>query len=89
MAYYQRTHKGHRGRSNVLLVARAQSNDFLNWTQEKVAVKPDDIDRAGSPDGLTRMDFYGGNISRYREAQDVQIGLPNAYYHWKFDLARK
>ena len=54
-----------------------------------MALKPDDIDRAKSPKGLTRMDFYGGNISRYGEAQDAYIGLPNAYYHWKFDLRRK
>lgn len=54
-----------------------------------MAFKPGEIDRAGSPEGLTRMDCYGGNISRYREAQNVCIGLPNAYYHWKFDLTRK
>jgi len=35
------------------------------------------------------MDFYGGNISRYREAQNVYIGLPNAYYHTGGELTTK
>ncbi len=89
VAYYKRTHKGYDGRAVVLHVGRAMSDNFLDWSSEETVLKPDIIDRAGSPEGLTRMDFYGGNISRYREAQDVYIGLPNAYYHWKFDLTRK
>ena len=89
VAYYKRTHKGYDGRAVVLHVGRATSDNFLDWSPEETVLKPDTIDRAGSPEGLTRMDFYGGNISRYREAQNVYIGLPNAYYHWKFDLTRK
>jgi len=89
VAYYKRTHKGYAGRANILQVGRATSDNFIDWSPEETVLKPDTIDRAGSPEGLTRMDFYGGNISRYREAQNVYIGLPNAYYHWKFDLTRK
>jgi hypothetical protein len=87
--YYKRTHEGYAGRTHIIEVGRATSDDFLNWSREQTVIKPDEIDRAGSPVGLVRMDFYGGNIGRYREAPNVYIGLPNAYYHWRFDLTRK
>ena len=50
---------------------------------------PDEIDCAESPPGLSRLDFYGGNMSPYSEAPNAYIGLPNAYYHWKFDMSRR
>ncbi len=89
VAYYKRTHQDYDGRAVVLHVGRATSDNFLDWSREETVLRPDAVDRAGSPEGLTRMDFYGGNISPYGEAQSVYIGLPNAYYHWKFDLTRK
>ena len=87
--YYRRTHQGYSGRTHILAVGRAVSDDFLNWGKEEIAFEPDEIDAADSPEGLARMDFYGGNVSKYGEAPNVYIGLPNAYYHWKFDLTRK
>ena len=89
VAYYRRTHEDYSGRTTVLGVGRTTSDNFLDWGREVSVLEPDAADRAGSPEGLFRMDFYGGNISRYREAQNVYIGLPNAYYHWAFDLTRK
>jgi hypothetical protein len=87
--FYKKHFSGYEGRRTVLKVGRSVSDDFLHWSKEEIVLEPDAVDRAGSPQGLTRMDFYGGNISRYREAQNVYIGLPNAYYHWMFDLTRK
>jgi hypothetical protein len=89
IAFYKEHFNGYEGRTAVLKVGRSVSDDFLNWSKETIVLEPDAIDRAGCPEGLTRMDFYGGNISPYLEAQHVYIGLPNAYYHWKFDLSRK
>ncbi len=77
------------GRSKDLYVGRSVSEDFISWSEDKIGFGPDAIDRADSPKGLTRLDFYGGNISRYNEADDVYIGLPNAYGHWKFDLSQE
>ena len=87
--YYRRLYDGKASRGVVLKVGRATSEDFLNWGQERVVIEPDEIDRANSPEGLSRLDYYGGNVSKYREAPGAYIALPNAYYHWKFDLTRK
>ena len=89
IAFYKKHFDGIEGRKTVLKIGRAVSDNFLNWSKEDIVLEPDSLDRARSPQGLTRMDFYGGNISCYREAENVYIGLPNAYYHWKFDLTRK
>lgn len=77
------------GKPRVLYVGRAESDDFLNWGEEQKVLGPDEMDRANCPEGLVRLDFYGGNVSRYREATGAYIGLPNAYYHWKFDMSRR
>jgi len=89
MAYYKKLYDGYEGRTTDLHVGRAVSDDFLKWSKEQTVLKPDAIDQANAPPGLTRMDFYGGNVSRYAEAPAIYIALPNAYYHWKFDMTRK
>ncbi len=84
---YWKERFGVSGRKTDLAVGRQTSEDFLHWSGERLVLKPDAIDRAGSPPGLTRMDFYGGNVSNY--APGVYIGLPNAYYHWLADKTRR
>lgn len=98
--YYQKKY-GFPGRSVVLVSGRLVSDDFLHWSDEDeyywedpslhpiVTISPDAIDQANSPYGLTRMDFYGPNVTKYTEAPNAYIALPNAYYHWKFDMTRK
>ncbi len=75
------------GRAADLSVGRQTSDDFLHWSDETLVLRPDKIDLAGCPRGLTRLDFYGGNVSKY--ARNIYIGLPNAYYHWKIDPERR
>ena len=87
--YYRKLYGGKAARGSVLLVGRAVSDNFLDWGPEATVFGPDRIDRSNSPEGLVRLDFYGGNVSKYSEAADVYIALPNAYYHWKFDLTRR
>jgi hypothetical protein len=77
-----------RNRTVNLWMGRAVSDDFLNWSEEVAVFGPDGIDDAGMTNGVNPLDFYGGNISKYSEAKDVYIGLPNAYGHWKFDTSR-
>ena len=98
--YYQKKY-GFRGRSVVLVSGRLVSDDFLHWSDEDeyywedpsfhpiITISPDAIDQANSPYGLTRMDFYGPNVTKYTEAPNTYLALPNAYYHWKFDMTRK
>ncbi|MCH2130886.1 MAG: hypothetical protein MK179_17215 [Pirellulaceae bacterium] len=89
-AYYRQLYNnGKASRGLVLKVGRAISSDFLNWGQESVVIQPDEIDHANSPEGLSRLDYYGGNVSKYAEASNAYIALPNAYYHWKFDMTRR
>lgn len=95
IAYYRRAYPealadvGDEKIRKILFVGRAESDDFINWTAEKLVFGPDEIDNANLPAGLNRLDFYGGNISVYSEAPDIYIGLPNAYYHWKIDPTRR
>ncbi|MCP4645354.1 MAG: glycoside hydrolase family 32 protein, partial [bacterium] len=88
-AYYRERYDGYAGRTTDLHVGRAVSDDFLNWTEETTALAPDEVDSIGFPEGMTPMDFYGGNMSKYAEGPNAYIGLPNAYYHWEFDMTRK
>ena len=99
-AYYRKRY-GIDGRTMVLTAGRIVSHDFRTWTGEDafdwnhpgshpvLTISPDAVDQAGSPRGLTRMDFYGPNVSKYAGIPDAYIALPNAYYHWEFDLTRK
>ncbi|MCP4643836.1 MAG: hypothetical protein GY851_25565 [bacterium] len=88
VAHYKALY-GDKGRDTDLHVGRAVSDDFLNWGPETTVLAPDEKDRAGAPEGVTPIDFYGGNMSRYDEAPNAYIGLPNAYYHWALDPVRK
>ena len=87
--YYRRQYDGFEGRAVDCVVGRAVSDDFIHWGDEQIVLAPDETDRAVSPEGLSRLDFYGGNMSAYSEAPEAYIGLPNAYYHWKYDMSRK
>ena len=80
---YYEAHYGREAYVNTRMVGRAESDDFVNWDEGQVVYEPDEIDRADSPDAIARVDFYGGNVSRYREAADAYISLPGVHSHWK------
>ena len=100
IAYYRQRY-GFDGRTSVLTAGRIVSDDFHSWSEEDAyhwdsplfhpatTISPDALDQIGSPRGLNRMDFYGANVSKYSEAPDAYIALPNAYYHWEFDMSRR
>ena len=91
LEYYGKKYGKNEGRPAILCVGRAVSDDFIHWTDEEIVFAPDDMDQSGSPglaEGVNRLDFYGGNISKYTEGKDIYIGLPNAYYHWGVDMTR-
>lgn len=66
------------------MVGRAESDDFLNWGEETIVIAPDDDDRAGAPGPISRVDFYGGNVSPYTEAPSIYLALLNVHSHWNY-----
>jgi len=76
-------HFGREAYVNVRMVGRAESDDFVNWGECAIIYQPDDVDRANSPPDIARVDFYGGNVSRYRGAAHAYISLPGVHSHWK------
>lgn len=66
-------------------VGRTVSEDLTHWSKETTAIMADDIDLAGSPDGMKRVDIYDPNVSQYTEAPNIYLALSNFFYHWVFD----
>ena len=83
-AWYKE-HYGRESGVNVRMVCRAESDDFVDWGEATVIYAPDAIDKADSPAAITRVDFYGGNVSRYKEAPGAYISLPGVHSHWKLE----
>jgi len=65
-------------------VRRRESDDLLHWKNESVSIEADDIDLAThtTHTGQPPVDYYGANVFRYAEAQDVYIMLAQPYWHW-------
>lgn len=74
---------------NVRMIGRAESDDLLNWSQGEIVIRPDALDKADSPAGLTRLDFYGPNIRQYGEGASAYIALPTCHSHWKYTYVRE
>lgn len=66
-------------------VRRLESNDLRQWDNQSIVMKADDIDLAthDTPTGQPPVDYYGADVFRYDEAEDVYIMLAEAYWHWK------
>ena len=87
-AYYKEKY-GVDVRVAVKKVGRMVSDNYLDWSREEAVMAPDAMDMAGSPPGLVRLDFYGGNVSKYGEAEHSYIALPNTRSRWYLDLSRE
>jgi hypothetical protein len=72
---------------NVRMIGRAVSDDLLHWGKGEIVMRPDELDKANSPAGLTRLDFYGPNVRQYGEGASAYIALPTCHSHWKFTYA--
>ena len=88
LAYYKEKY-GVDVRVQVKHVGRMVSDNYFDWSREVAVMAPDAFDMAGSPPGLVRLDFYGGNVSKYSEAKDSYIALPNTRSRWRLDLDRE
>ena len=85
----------------VLTAGRIVSPDFRTWTEEDaydwddpgfhpvLTISPDAVDQAGSPGDSPGWISTVPMSPNTTGIPDAYIALPNAYYHWKFDLTRK
>ena len=70
---------------NFRSVRRLESRDLVHWTNQSIVVGPDSTDRAThvTPTGQPPVDYYGADVFRYEEADQVYILLAQAFWHWK------
>lgn len=85
--YYREAFGVDRPELNVRMIGRAESDDLLHWGKGEIVLRPDELDKANSPAGLTRLDFYGPNIRQYGEGANAYVALPTCHSHWKYTLA--
>jgi hypothetical protein len=74
---------------NVRMIGRAVSDDLLHWGKGEIVMRPDEVDKANSPAGLTRLDFYGPNVRQYGEGASAYSALPTCHSHWKYTFVRE
>lgn len=83
-AFYRERFGVDRPDLNVRMIGRAESDDLLRWGKGQIVIRPDEQDRANSPAGLTRLDFYGPNVRQYGDGASAYIALPTCHSHWKY-----
>lgn len=66
-------------------VRRLESDDLRNWDTQNIVMSPDDADLATheTPTAQPPVDYYGADVFRYSEADDVYIMLAQAFWHWQ------
>lgn len=66
-------------------VRRLESDDLVHWDNQSVVMEADEIDLAThqTPTGQPPLDYYGADVFRYTEAEDVYIMLAQAFWHWR------
>ena len=83
------------GNENYRTVRRLESDDLINWDNQRTVMWPDEEDLAAyetdvpldssapeKPYGRTPMDYYGATVFKYPDAHGVYIMLANANWYW-------
>jgi hypothetical protein len=70
--------------SGYRTVRRIESEDLQTWKNDKIVMAPDERDHAvhRSPARKTPMDFYGGGVFVYGEADRAYLMLAQSYWSW-------
>jgi len=67
-------------------VRRLESDDLVTWENEKPIMVPDDRDWSIHPrsgvSGRPPVDFYGGAVFKYEEADQAYLMFTQSYWHW-------
>lgn len=66
-------------------VRRLESDDLLVWKDESVVMQADSVDLATheTPTAQPPVDYYGADVFRYEEADDVYLMLAQPFWHWQ------
>ena len=83
------------GNENYRTVRRLESDDLINWDNQKTVMWPDEEDLATyetgapldptapeKPYGRTPMDYYGATVFKYPDPNGVYVMLANANWYW-------
>ncbi len=65
-------------------VRRLESDDLRDWDNQSTVMQADKIDLATheTSTGQPPVDYYGADVFRYDEADDVYVMLAQAFWHW-------
>ena len=69
---------------NYRTVRRLESDDLRNWDNQSIVMQADEIDLAThkTSTGQPAVDYYGADVFKYSEAEDVYVMLAQAFWHW-------
>ena len=80
--HYMDAYGEDRPHMNIRMIGRAESDDLLNWSEGQIVLAPDEVDNAGQPLWMNRLDFYGPNICPYGEGASAYVALLPCQGHW-------
>lgn len=65
-------------------VRRLESDDLRRWESQTIVMQPDEGDLAThkTPTAQPPVDYYGADVFRYTDANDVYIMFAQAFWHW-------
>ena len=88
-------HTTAQGNENFRTVRRLESDDLINWDNQKTVMSPDEVDLATyetgapldptapeKPYGRVPMDYYGAAVFKYPDPHGVYVMLANANWYW-------
>ena len=83
------------GNENYRTVRRLESDDLINWENQRIVMWPDDVDLAtyqtdvpldsGAPEkpyGKVPVDFYGATVFKYPDPDGTYLMLANINWSW-------
>ncbi len=72
-------------------VRRLESDDLRRWDSQSTVMEADEVDLAThkASSGQPPVDYYGADVFRYAEADDVYVMLAQAFWHWQESEPRK
>lgn len=83
------------GNENYRTVRRLESDDLINWENQRIVMGPDDVDLATyetdiplnsdapeKPHAKVPVDYYGATVFKYPDADGAYLMLANANWSW-------
>ncbi len=93
--WFAKRHGTAGGNINYRTVRRLESDDLLEWGNQRIVMRPDDVDmdtyetpfplRPEGPErpyGRVPVDYYGASVFKYPDPEGVYVMLANANWYW-------